>query len=303
MARPITYGKAGRGPGHAGYHHDEAPPDPIQRAIDRGPGTYRTACPQCARQGRDDALGVTVDPDAFAFWTCFRCGWSGGTGRPDRPAKVATRPKPKPKVDVSRYMVQIECECCIPPPGGPTDLYFKGRGLPGVEGISGLLEHPGLLHGPSGKRYPAMIGIVTDAVTLEPLTLHRTWITADGRKAPVTPNRMLLKGGRKQGGVIRLVQNAEVTLGLGIAEGIETAVAAMAAGFRPVWSTVDAGNMADFPVLPGIECLTVFVDNDPAGIKAFEAVARRWREAGREVRKFLPAEGDVNDWWRERSAA
>ena len=76
-----------------------------------------------------------------------------------------------------------------------------------------------------------------------------------------------------------------MTTGLAIAEGIETA---LSAPFRPVWGCLDAGTLSRFPVLPGIECLTVFADHDEAGIKAALAVGRRWKQAGREVSLLRP---------------
>jgi hypothetical protein len=106
----------------------------------------------------------------------------------------------------------------------------------------------------------------------------------------------LLKNHRKTGGVIRLWPDDWVSRGLAIAEGIETALS-LARGFVPVWCCIDAGNLAAFPVLTGIESLTVAVDHDPAGLKAYASVAGRWRESGREVRRLLSAAGqDFNDW-------
>jgi hypothetical protein len=70
-------------------------------------------------------------------------------------------------------------------------------------------------------------------------------------------------------GVIRLVPEEDVATGLGLAEGIETALAVMQrAGWSPVWAANSAGAMDRFPVLPGIESLTIFADADGAGIKA-----------------------------------
>ncbi|MDE3037095.1 MAG: toprim domain-containing protein [Pseudomonadota bacterium] len=87
----------------------------------------------------------------------------------------------------------------------------------------------------------------------------------------------------------------ERCLGLGIAEGIEDALTVMASGWRPVWAAVDAGNIASFPVLPGIECLTIFADHDKAGLEAARRCAERWQAAGRDVRIVSPnAAGE--DW-------
>ncbi len=152
--------------------------------------------------------------------------------------------------------------------------------------------------------YPAMVARITDAITGKPLSLHFTFLMPDGSsKAPVDRQKVLLKRHRKVGGVIRLIDDAEVSLGLGIAEGIETSLAVMSTGWRPICAAVDAGNIASFPVLPGIECLTVFADHDKAGLAAARRCVDRWREAGREARVVTPqtASEDWADVAQERS--
>lgn len=134
-----------------------------------------------------------------------------------------------------------------------------------------------------------MMALVTDAITAEKMSIHFTFLLVDGSdKAPVERSKLLMPGHQKAGGCIRLVEDAEVTLGLGLAEGIETALSVIASGWRPVWAAVDAGNLRAFPVLGGIEALSLFADRDPAGLVAAEAAAGRWRSAGREV-VVLPA--------------
>ena len=41
--------------------------------------------------------------------------------------------------------------------------------------------------------------------------------------------------------------------------------------------------MAAFPILGGIECLTLLAEHDDASARAVEACATRWSAAGREV--------------------
>lgn len=97
-------------------------------------------------------------------------------------------------------------------------------------------------------------------------------------------------------GVIRLSPDVEVTGGLGLAEGIETALSVVQGfGWRPVWAAASAGAIARFPVLPSIEALTIFADPDGAGLRAAEECAGRWRAAGREARTVAPPAGDWND--------
>jgi hypothetical protein len=89
-----------------------------------------------------------------------------------------------------------------------------------------------------------------------------------------------------------------VTLGLAIAEGVESALAA-ANVFTPIWSTIDARGLAGFPVLIGIEAVTIFADNDPIGRRAAVQCVERWKAAGKEHVGILmhPHPGaDANDF-------
>lgn len=140
------------------------------------------------------------------------------------------------------------------------------------------------------------MALVTDATTRGPLTLHRTWIRRDGTKAPLDPPRLLLKDHSKVGGVIRLWPDEDVSTGLGIAEGIETALS-LAHGFSPVWALIDAGNLGELPALDGVGSLVIAADNDEAGRRAAERCCARWLQAGRTVRVVTPErEGaDLND--------
>jgi putative DNA primase/helicase len=124
------------------------------------------------------------------------------------------------------------------------------------------------------------------------------------KRQPDGGSRGLGKGHRSRG-VIRLWPDEEVTLGLTVGEGIETCLVAARSGLVPVWATMSAGNLAAFPVLPGIEGLTVLVDHDRpnpktgrrAGIDAGIAVVERFIAAGfdpeRDIRVICsPVEGE-----------
>jgi hypothetical protein len=142
------------------------------------------------------------------------------------------------------------------------------------------------------------VAIITDIITAEPISLHFTFLDPDGDgKAKIDKPRLYLTGHRKAGGIVRLHADDEVEQGVIIGEGIETCLS-YALEFSPVWSCLDAGNLAAFPVLPGIEGLTVLIDNDDAGRDAFEVVRERYEAAGIEV-IGIRADGkpgaDIND--------
>jgi putative DNA primase/helicase len=141
--------------------------------------------------------------------------------------------------------------------------------------------HPRLRVTHTERFAPAMVCIMSDIRTDDFTGVHRTFLTDDGRKIS---NAVL---GRARGSAIKL--DLLEGLGLGIAEGIETAIAARFL-YRPIWSVICANGMRHFPVLPAIEHLEIFADNDLNGVG--EAAARecleRWENQGAEVAIVMP---------------
>lgn len=270
------------------------------------PGTRRRPCPVCDRGPRDTALAVTRKTDGVVVWFCHRCG-ARGAANDDRRGGVSSavcRRSDPPAVDSGAAALRDRLWRTSRPleHGTVAVSYLTQRGCALPSAAADLRWLPELRH-PSGWAGPALLALVTDALTGRPLTLHRTWLAPDGcGKAPVEPPRLLFRGLAKAGGVVRLWPDDALTIGLGIAEGIETALAA-ARAFQPVWACLDAGNLASLPVLSGVEALTVFADHDPAGLAAADRVCAAWRAAGAEARRWLdPRPGaDCNDYVNEAS--
>lgn len=262
----------------------------MNQAIDWN-GPKRQACPSCSRGDRDKTLGVTTER---GLAHCFRCGHVETLhGHAEK-----TQQRPAPIVSaherLSEYGRQMWSECL--PISGEAAAYLSARRCARPPADGDLRWHPALRHPPSGIAGPALVGLVTDAITGEPLTLHRTWVNADGTKAAMNPPRMLLGGHRKAGGVIRLWPDEAVTTGLAVAEGIETALS-LAHVFTPVWSVIDAGNLRALPLLRGVESLVIGADHDEAGLQAAGECAKRWDEGGADVTivRHQKAKADIND--------
>jgi Toprim domain/CHC2 zinc finger len=137
--------------------------------------------------------------------------------------------------------------------------------------------------------YPAMVALFRDVLTDEPKAIHRIALAPGGI---LIAKRML---GRVGGCAVKLDCEADVEHGLAVGEGIETMLAARMRGFRPAWALGSAGTLKNFPVLGGVEALTIIVDHDPpdkngrqAGQEAAAECSQRWTAAGREVRRILP---------------
>jgi hypothetical protein len=273
--------------------------------VDYEIGNHRLQCPACGRGERDKTLGLSIEADGKGVAHCFRCSFveSNRSERIGIGQLLATKPVIKPITaqkheTLSAYGRDLWRGCRAL--SGDAIAYLEARHcrIPPADGD--LRFHPALKH-PTGHVGPALVGLITDAATGQPLSLHRTWVQADGRKANVDPPRLLLRGHRKQGGVIRLWPDEAVTAGVGIAEGVETALS-LAWAYAPVWACIDAGNLAALPYLAGIECLVIGADNDPAGIAAAKACAAQWAGAGAEVFVTQQAENDLNDVLAEVAA-
>ena len=170
-------------------------------------------------------------------------------------------------------------------------VYFRGEG-----------------HELDGQWLGAIIAILTDPVTAEPTGgITRTYIH---RNVKIGKAKSL--GGVGRLGIIRLSRDDEVEGGLHGCEGIESSLSAMMMGFCPMWAFGSTTTMEDFPVLAGVECLTIIADNDrktpgeiAGGDKAARAACQRWADAGRRAVKKTPKilGEDANDILRRRLGA
>lgn len=114
-------------------------------------------------------------------------------------------------------------------------------------------------------------------------------------KALLNPARKVR--GNKAGAAIRLYPLPEGATELGIAEGIETAIAARQIFDVPTWSCFDAGNLEDFVPPAGIETLHIFADHDEAfaGQAAAFACALRNKRRGVNCIVHMPPRA-ATDW-------
>ncbi len=238
--------------------------------------TTRGPCPQCDRGPRGDALATTHDERGTVAY-CHRCGFTSADNvlhfritppraiRADAPLDWSTKAE-----GIWRRTQGLRGTL------GETYLQHRGCSLPPRD--SHLRYLP-----PDDRHPPSLCAAVSDIRTAKPISLHFTRLSADGHgKAGTDRDKLLLAGHRKRGGCIRLWPDECVTSGLALAEGIESALAAGHV-YSPAWGAIDAGNLAAFPVLPGVESITIFADNDEAGIRAATECGLRWRDAGREV--------------------
>jgi putative DNA primase/helicase len=150
-----------------------------------------------------------------------------------------------------------------------------------------------------GKKWPVMCADIT---RVDGWIVGRHFTFLDGGKkrveAPNMPARKIIKRdpeGSISGAAVQLMPFDKV---LGVAEGIETALAAHQMADVPVWAALNTAGMKSFEIPAGVERLIIFGDRDNsfAGQAAAYALAQRAVAAGIKVTVELPdLVGDWND--------
>lgn len=138
--------------------------------------------------------------------------------------------------------------------------------------------------------YPAIVCAVRSPEG-EIMTLHRTFLTHKGQKAPVENARKMMpvpQAVRLGGSAIRLGEPLNGYLG--VAEGMETALAATQGFGVPCWSTVSATLLAQFEPPKDVHTVVIFADKDRSatGEIAAEQLKARLESEGIKVLVMLP---------------
>lgn len=189
--------------------------------------------------------------------------------------------------------------------GDPVSLYLQRRGLAGPVPAC-LRLHPCIPYWDGGNccgTRPAMVAPLIRTTDGMLVALHRTYLTPDGDKAPVSIVKKLTgTAGPLAGACIPLHRPQRGVIG--IAEGIETAQAAHLGSGLPTVAAYCAGNLAAYTWLPGVKRIVVFADADPAGAAAAQSLKARALRAGLSVAVLTPTTpgADWCDVWVRRAA-
>jgi hypothetical protein len=286
---------------------------------------FMCQCP--VHNDRNPSMEIWMGEHSVLVWCYAGCpsdmivdelrdrGFQLGRRRPREEAEARSRrrkaepPPPSATADVSyetqkktRFAADIWRGSCDPV-GTPVETYLRGRGLPLIGAGEVIRFHPNCPRG--AERRPAMITLLRDLLTDKPVGIHRTYLASGGGH----DGKMML--GACAGAAAKLTPQADTFvqdhLGvwcerLHVCEGIETGLALIKLGRRPVWSLLSAGAIARMPVMPSVGELIVCADSDDIGIDtvrepwarfdtgqnaAFAAVDS-WQQAGRRARVLMP---------------
>jgi len=192
----------------------------------------------------------------------------------------------------------------------PLRRYLSARGVLPTVLPETLRFHPTLPYFIKNKdgsykklgELPAILAMVSGP-SGNPVTLHRTYITLDGRKSPVPKAKKMMSAaleGSVSGGAIRLYPVQEC---LGLTEGIETALAVHCATGMPVWACVSDTMLQGVVIPDTAQEIIIWADLDinGAGAKAAKALHDRLTLQGRSSVIQYPADAlsedkDGIDW-------
>jgi hypothetical protein len=289
----------------------------------------------CPVHGGKDGFRVFKDVDATGGSVCNTCGinhdgiatlmWANGwrygetlravadylrvgirAMKPTRKAVAKSEQQPGDEEENKRLRQALnrvwnESISILDRDAEPARLYLARRGI-SIAPPESLRFHPSLSYYDGDKKigeFPAIVAMVSGAQG-NPVTIHRTYLTQDGKKAPVESPKKLMgypKDRKIVGGAIRLVDPGPI---LAVAEGLETALAVMEGMELPVWSAVNALMLENFTPPASVERVLVFADKDRSteqhpkghGQEAARNLVQRLWGMGIKASAIVPA-GDI----------
>ena len=258
-------------------------------------------CPMCEGKDRfrfDDKAGRGT-------WFCNQCGSGDGFGllqalkgwsfkeaawNVEQVVGVSAVTVIKSESDEAKKMAAVKRiwgETETVSKGDPVWLYLNRR--IGIEIIPACLRfHPALpyIEGGDVSYHPAMVAAVTDSAGVG-VGIHRIYLTNEGGKAQVEKGKKLMAGKPLSGASIKLCGAGG---DVGIAEGIETALAASRKFSIPVWASISANLMEQWIPPVDVRRVVIFGDNDATftGQDAAFSLAKKLSLKGISVEVNIP---------------
>jgi hypothetical protein len=240
---------------------------------------------------------LDVDMAEALRWSRRWLGIDDGTA--DLPTRPAFEPANQPvSVDPDRW--RGPWDKAVPIAGTLAATYLAARGLVFEDPRGRVLRFARRRARKSEadelEYHPALLAALSDVYTGEQCGLINIYLRPDGSDR-LRDQKGKTVHGRAKGAAVMLSPFDEPTYGLTTCEGVETGIAVLMSGLAPLWACGGASVLSSFPVLSGIEALTVAADadNNNAGQRAAAAAVERWRRAGRAAVIAAPPAGDWAD--------
>jgi hypothetical protein len=242
--------------------------------------------------GRNGRLVLDCKKSACGFLDILAAaGLRSGDYSPPDPATLAQRDR-EAKAEAQRKATQAKrlWDEAQPIAGTAAETYLRGRGI-NCDLPPTLRFHGACWHGPTARRYPAMVATVQGAGFP---AVHRTYLRRDGSgKAGLDGGDKLMLGATS-GGAVRL---ADGPSRLVVAEGVESALSLLCGlldGPATVWAALSTSGLRGLRLPPQPSRLTIACDGDGPGRESAHNLAERAHALGWQVSILDP--GTALDW-------
>lgn len=197
---------------------------------------------------------------------------------------------------------------CIPLQGTPGEQYLRSRGitmpLDFLEGT--VMYNPSLYYKDDSLERPLQLQGLCSMVfgsDYKPLTMHRTFLDKDGRKAKVENGKLMFSATRTPtGGCIPLDGPVNTPFGrvIGTCEGLETGLSVRQATGCPMWIGISDRLMENINC-QGVDVVLIWADKDPnrAGENAAERMQERLAKQGVNAFIYVPQTGEAKADWND----
>ena len=204
----------------------------------------------------------------------------------ERDFAVRTRHAAPTRLDHSMEIRRI-LDKCEPVAGSLAESYLRARGLSDPV-TPDLFYHPDLTDYESRCGWPGMVAIPRLASGEAVGGIHRTFLLEDGSGKAPAGKKML---GAIAEAAVRLFPLPDDGR-LGVAEGIETALAAHTIFVGPVWAALSADGLARFKWSEGTQHVTIYADAGDVGRQAAATLSDRLNAADISNCIVVPLHGD-----------
>lgn len=265
---------------------------------------FMASCP--VHQDRTPSLSIR-DGDKAIILKCFSrdCSYAeimaaiGGQVVPALEQKPAERKAPS-----TDKVIQIWSESAPVSKDDPVWLYLRETRKLALSVVPlAIRYHPALEYWEQDEHdrwtmaglFPGMVAAFTD-LTGAVSAVHRTFLTRNGQKGFDQESGRACRRvkGTIAGSAIKLFEAGEV---VGVAEGIETALAAHQLFGVRTWAAYSTSNMQNLVIPESVREVLIFGDNDVhhAGQKAAAKLAARLTSEGRRCKLVVPNKPGT-DW-------
>lgn len=260
-----------------------------------GRGDY--ICGQC---GAGDGFKLLERVHGWAFSEARKrviaaAGFSDDTFRPIAPMSAVRGETLAMAANPPERVHRLRRDRCIVENCDDAVDYLASRGLWPLPPDCSLRAHATAEYWHEGQRvgrYPAIIADVVDGAG-ELVTCHVTYLQRRNKITDYEPRKILSGMAGRAGCAVRLMPTTEV---LGIAEGIETALAAALLDDVPVWAALNTSLLSKFEPPPSVSRLRIYADRDEPGLAAATHLMERLQgRVALEIRIPPPPHKDWND--------